>query len=107
MISPHTLTRTNKSEVLKKLAPGENYIEMSPQDVARLGLTPGRKVSVASRRARVDVVLRASTSVKPGQCFMPMHFVETNQLTLSAVDPHSRQPSYKHCAIAVTAAVVV
>jgi anaerobic selenocysteine-containing dehydrogenase len=103
----HTLTRTNKSEVLKKLAPGENYIEMSPQDVARLGLTPGRKVSVASRRARVDVVLRASTSVKPGQCFMPMHFVETNQLTLSAVDPHSRQPSYKHCAIAVTAAVVV
>ncbi|MBL9170212.1 MAG: nitrate reductase [Verrucomicrobiales bacterium] len=98
----HTLTRTNKSEVLKKLAPSENYIEMSPQDVARLGLTPGRKVSVVSRRATVDVVLRASTSVKPGECFMPMHFVETNQLTLSAVDPHSRQPSYKHCAIAVT-----
>ena len=103
----HTLTRTNKSEILRKLAPTENYIEMNPQDVLRLKLTPGRKVSVVSRRAVVDVVLRTSTTVQSGQCFMPMHFVETNQLTLTVVDPHSRQPSYKYCAIAVSAAIMV
>ena len=103
----HTLTRTNKSAVLRKLATEENYVELNPDDVRRLGLIPGRNVSVVSRRASVEVKLRSSTSVQPGQCFMPMHFPETNQLTLSVMDPHSRQPSYKHCAVAVVPAVVV
>jgi assimilatory nitrate reductase catalytic subunit len=30
-----------------------------------------------------------------------MHSVETNVLTFPAFDPHSRQPSYKHCAVAI------
>jgi assimilatory nitrate reductase catalytic subunit len=30
-----------------------------------------------------------------------MHYEEVNRLTFSAFDPHSRQPSYKACAIRV------
>ncbi|MBK6579994.1 MAG: hypothetical protein IPG17_28195 [Sandaracinaceae bacterium] len=37
--------------------------------------------------------------VKPGQVFIPMHYVETNKLTFPSFDPYSRQPSYKHCAV--------
>jgi assimilatory nitrate reductase catalytic subunit len=28
-----------------------------------------------------------------------MHFPEVNRLTFPAFDPHSRQPSYKACAV--------
>jgi assimilatory nitrate reductase catalytic subunit len=28
-----------------------------------------------------------------------MHYARANQLTFPAFDPHSRQPSYKHCAV--------
>ena len=34
---------------------------------------------------------------------MPMHYVETNALTFAAFDPYSRQPSYKACAISISA----
>jgi len=37
--------------------------------------------------------------VQPGQVFVPMHYDITNELTAPEVDPHSRQPSYKHCAV--------
>jgi assimilatory nitrate reductase catalytic subunit len=31
-----------------------------------------------------------------------MHFEEMNRLTFPAFDPHSRQPSYKACAVTVS-----
>jgi assimilatory nitrate reductase catalytic subunit len=39
--------------------------------------------------------------VQPGHLFIPMHYVDTNLLTLAIFDPHSRQPAYKHCAVRV------
>ena len=38
-------------------------------------------------------------SVREGEIFIAMHYVETNRLTHPGVDPYSRQPSYKHCAV--------
>ena len=32
--------------------------------------------------------------------FLPMHYEQTNRLTLAHFDPYSRQPSYKNCAVA-------
>ena len=34
--------------------------------------------------------------------FMPMHFAGVNQLTFPSFDPHSRQPSYKACAVSAS-----
>jgi assimilatory nitrate reductase catalytic subunit len=48
-------------------------------------------------RAKVVV----TSSVREGQVFVPMHYVETNRLTRAEFDPHSRQPSYKHAAVEV------
>ena len=97
----HTGTRTNKSDVLRKLAPRGVYVEINPEDAKRLKISSGSKVRVASRRAEIAVTAFITNTVQPGQLFMPMHYEEVNQLTLPAFDPHSRQPSYKACAVRI------
>jgi anaerobic selenocysteine-containing dehydrogenase len=97
----HTNTRTGKSAVLRTLYPAKPYVEMNPQDAARLGISANSTVAIASRRARVQCSVFLTDTVKTGQVFMPMHYEVTNQLTRAEFDPHSRQPSYKHCAVRV------
>lgn len=97
----HTLTRSGKSDVLTKLAPKRAYIEINPADAAALGVRAQGQVRVSSRRGEVEVVAVVVGTVQPGQVFMPMHFRETNLLTLDVVDPHSREPAYKACAVAL------
>jgi assimilatory nitrate reductase catalytic subunit len=52
-----------------------------------------------SRRASVECTAFVTPTVQPGHVFIPMHYRVTNQLTRAEFDPHSRQPSYKHCAV--------
>jgi anaerobic selenocysteine-containing dehydrogenase len=97
----HTGTRTNKSPVLCKLFSQHPYVELSPSDARSLGLEQNEWVVVESRRGQVSARAFISHVVQPGQCFMPMHYAKTNQLTFASFDPYSRQPSYKNCAIRV------
>ena len=99
----HTGSRTNKSAILRKLAPTALYVELNPGDARRLNIVDGARVAVRSRRGTAEAVAFLTTVVQPGQVFMPMHFADVNQLTFPAYDPHSRQPSYKACAVAVVA----
>lgn len=95
----HTLSRTNKSAVLRKLAPVSVYAEINPTDGATHGLATGDRVIVESRRGAIPVDVLLTPTVPAGQIFVPMHFPHVNQLTFPAFDPHSRQPSYKACAV--------
>jgi anaerobic selenocysteine-containing dehydrogenase len=95
----HTQTRTGKSDVLRKLYPARAYIEVSPEDAEALRLETGARVRVSSPRGEIEAAVFVSSSVAPGQVFMPMHYAETNELTLWHVDPYSRQPNYKSCAV--------
>ena len=97
----HTQTRTSKSPVLRKLYPNEVYIEINPIDAASKGINNGNRVLVHSRRGSIHANAMVTPLVKPGQVFIPMHYEETNQLTLAHFDPHSRQPSYKNCAVRI------
>ena len=97
----HTGSRTDKSDVLRRLAPANCYVEINPADAQRLGIGPGDEVSVSSRRDAIVASAFITAIVLPGQCFIPMHYREVNRLTHAAFDPHSRQPSYKHCAVSV------
>lgn len=101
----HTQTRTSKSDVLRKLYPKNVYIEINPSDAAALGIEPGALVTVRSRRGEARAAAYVTPTVRPGQVFMPMHYAETNRLTLPSFDPYSRQPSYKHCAVAISPAL--
>jgi assimilatory nitrate reductase catalytic subunit len=97
----HTQTRTGKSAVLRKLSANTPYVEISPQDAAALGIRPHAWVIVRSQRGMARARAFVSHVVQPGQVFMPMHFVSTNQLTHASFDPYSRQPSYKACAVRI------
>jgi assimilatory nitrate reductase catalytic subunit len=98
----HTGSRTNKSAVLRKLFAAEPYVELNPLDALEHGIEQNQRVLVESRRGRLLARAFVSQVVQPGQCFMPMHYAQTNQLTYPCVDPYSRQPSYKHCAVRIS-----
>ena len=100
----HTGSRTDKSAVLRKLAPTVLTLEIHPDDATRLKITPGSAVRVQSRRGSADAIALVTPTVQRGQVFLPMHFGTVNQLTFASFDPHSRQPSYKCCAVSVTPA---
>ena len=97
----HTGSRTNKSDVLQALAPRGCYVEVNAADAVRCKISAGSQVLVISRRGNVKATAFITSAVQPGQVFMPMHYSEVNRLTHPSFDPHSRQPSYKHCAVSV------
>ncbi|MEQ1827938.1 MAG: nitrate reductase [Pirellula sp.] len=98
----HTQTRTSKSPLLRSLYPEKPYVEIHPIDATALNIQPGEQVTVRSRRGQILVHASITSTLQPGQLFIPMHDAQTNMLTLEHVDPYSRQPSYKDCAVAVS-----
>ena len=97
----HTQTRTAKSPVLRKLYPEGVYVEMHPKDAATLGIANYDTVTVRSRRGELQATAFVTPTMQTGQLFIPMHYHETNRLTLPHFDPYSHQPSYKNCAVRV------
>jgi anaerobic selenocysteine-containing dehydrogenase len=98
----HTQTRTGKSDILKKLYPENVYLEIHPDDALTLALKEGDAVTLRSRRGEMTASAYLAPTVQRGQIFVPMHYREVNQLTHAAFDPHSRQPNYKACAVALS-----
>jgi assimilatory nitrate reductase catalytic subunit len=97
----HTQTRTAKSPVLRKLYPAEPFVEIHPQDARAARIKPHQYVIVESQRGKLKARALVTPTVRRGQVFIPMHYEETNRLTLAHFDPYSRQPSYKNCAVRV------
>lgn len=103
----HTMTRTGKVPALMKAAP-EPYLEMNPQDAAEANIIDGSFVEVRSRRGVFIAQARVTGEVARGVCFAPFHwgraagqFKAVNNLTQRALDPVSKQPEIKFCAVNV------
>ncbi|MBI2517810.1 MAG: molybdopterin-dependent oxidoreductase [Opitutae bacterium] len=101
----HTGSRTDKSAVLRKLAPRGAIIEINPVDARRLVIRAGDRVLIQSRRGEMRATAVVTPTVQAGQVFIPMHDDQVNRLTFAAFDPHSRQPSYKACAVRLKRAI--
>lgn len=79
-------------------------IDLSPADAARLALSEGEEVRVASRRGSVTAPVRIDPGLRPGLVFMTFHFpdqVDTNALTIDATDPKSGTAEFKAAAVRV------
>ena len=97
----HTRTRTGKIGNLNKFSPTP-YMEMNP-DAASEARHRARQLRAAvSRRGDAVVMVQLTQRVPPDMVFIPFHFHEcVNRLTLGLLDPHSRQPAFKQCAVRI------
>jgi ferredoxin-nitrate reductase len=103
----HTLTRTAKCPKLVHRDPGP-YVEMHPDDAARLEIAEGDLVQLSSRRGTIQAPARLSDGVSPGMVFLPFHWGDlyapanaANYLTISAIGRIAKQPELKFCAVAL------
>lgn len=79
-------------------------IDLSPEDCRRLGIADGERVRVTSRRASVTVTARVDRGLVAGLAFMTYHDaddVDTNLLTIEAIDPKAGTAEFKATAIRV------
>ncbi|UCE90369.1 MAG: molybdopterin-dependent oxidoreductase, partial [Pseudomonadota bacterium] len=97
----HTRTRTGKIGNLNKFSPTP-YMEMNPDAAKQLGIGHGEYARLTSRRGDAVVMVQLTQRVPPNMVFIPFHFHEcVNRLTLGLLDPHSRQPAFKQCAVSI------
>jgi len=96
----HTATMTRNTRRLVREYP-EPLLEMHPHDCEKLRLKPGALVEVTSRRGTVRSKVQITERVQPGTVFGSFHFWEMpiNQLTVDALDPKSKCPEFKVCAV--------
>ena len=73
----------------------------SPRSHELKSIETGEFVEVSSGRGQLEAVAFVTGTVAPGQVFIPMHYVATNELTFPAFDPWSRQPAYKSAAVKI------
>jgi formate dehydrogenase major subunit/formate dehydrogenase alpha subunit len=78
-------------------------VEVNPDDAVKIGLNGKRNVRVTSRRGSIEAEAWITDRVPPGMVYANFHFPESsaNELTIAALDPVSKIPSYKVCAVKV------
>ncbi len=96
----HTSTMTGRVEGLKDIE-GMEYLRLNTEDAKKMKLEEGEEVIVKSRRGNVRVRVNVSDICPAGVASLTFHFAETptNELTICAVDPVSKIPETKVCAI--------
>ncbi|HEY8371976.1 MAG TPA: molybdopterin oxidoreductase family protein [Pseudonocardiaceae bacterium] len=86
----------------------EVFVEVHPDTAARAGLADGDLAHVVSRRGRTTARVRCVDGLRLDTVFLPFHFPDTqraNLLTNPALDPVSRMPEFKVCAVRLEPAV--
>ena len=79
------------------------YAELHPDLATALGVVDGDAVRLTTRRGRVVVRARVTDTIRPDTVFVPFHWPRVNDLTSPRLDPTSRMPEFKSCAVHVAA----
>jgi formate dehydrogenase major subunit len=98
----HTGAMTRRAAVLDALQPSP-CASLAPEELARLGIAPGGRLRLATRRGSVEVAARADAALPPGLVFLPFAYREAaaNLLTNPQLDPDGKIPEFKYCAVRV------
>ena len=84
------------------VAQPEARAEVHPDLARRHGIADGDLVELRSRRGRAVFRARLTPGIRPDTIFAPTQWNGANLLTDPALDPHSRMPAFKACAVAIT-----
>jgi formate dehydrogenase major subunit len=97
----HSRSQTDRSAALHYEVPA-SYVQINHEDAKRLGIGQHEKILISSRRGKTETVAHVTDEIGPGVLYMTMHFNEgVNNLTNTALDPMSKMPELKHCAVKV------
>ncbi|GAB3347985.1 molybdopterin oxidoreductase family protein [Modestobacter lapidis] len=96
--------QTRRSRSLRLIAPTPRA-ELHPDLARTLGIGQGDLVELSTRRGRARFAAWVTDSIRPDVVFAPFHWgggSSANALTDPALDPVSRMPAFKVCAVAVS-----
>jgi assimilatory nitrate reductase catalytic subunit len=96
-----TGTQTRRAVKLQALAP-EPLAEIHPLTARRFGLRDEGTVTLSSRRGSGCFKVKVTASIREDTVFVPFHWggeQSINRLTNAALDPVSRMPEFKVCAV--------
>lgn len=100
----HTGSMTRRSRVLDAVEPEANC-SLHPATLRKLGVMPGGRVRLTTRRGQITLLARADRAVAEDMVFVPFAYVEAaaNTLTNPALDPYGKIPEFKFSAVRVEA----
>ena len=93
--------QTRRVAALTALAP-EAFAEIHPGLAQRFGLSDGDFVTLTTRRGAISVKARLTPTIRQDTLFVPFHWGGAscaNILTNPALDPVSKMPEFKVCAV--------
>ena len=98
----HTSTMTRRVKGLDELN-SQELLNINPKDAAEYGIKDGEITEIISRRGKIKARARVTGICPPGVVSMTFHFAEspTNLITNSAMDPISKIPETKVCAVQI------
>ncbi len=98
----HTGSMTRRSKVLDAVEPEANC-SLHPDTLKRLGVEPGERVRLSTRRGAIEIMARADRAIAEDMVFVPFAYVEAaaNVLTNPALDPYGKIPEFKFAAVKV------
>ncbi len=100
--------QTRRVAALAKAKP-EPRLQIHPRLAGRLGVAGGDPLLVESRRGAATFNVEVTADVRPDTLFAPFHWggeACANLLTNPALDPISRMPEFKVCAVRARAAIM-
>jgi len=74
-------------------------VRVRPETAAESDAVSDGRVRLETRRDAVPAVVERDPAVPAGLVWAPIHHPLTNRLTVDAVDPQSREPNFKQCAL--------
>ncbi|MEQ7123879.1 molybdopterin-dependent oxidoreductase [Actinopolymorpha sp. B11F2] len=93
--------QTRRIDALHTAAPAA-FVELHPDLAERYGIADGDDIRVTSRRGTATAPARVTETIRADTVFMPFHWGgagRANTLTNPALDPTSRMPEFKVCAV--------
>lgn len=96
-------TQTRRVAGLKAAAP-EAFVQIHPSMAQTYGITGGDEVILTTRRGNAVMKAQLTPSIRLDTLFVPFHYAgrgSANLLTNPALDPVSRMPEFKVCAVRI------
>lgn len=96
-------TMTGNCRALQSLEDEPGYLQINIEDAKELGIENEEFIRVSSRRGSVVTKALVTDRVKKGATYMTYQWWigACNELTIAHLDPISKTPEYKYCAVKV------